>query len=144
MDTLIVELGTSCSTAQWSSVTPIESTNQWQREAQQAIARLARLPVNWDGYGSLPIKQPAIERAADLVTLLARFSIMPRPQIFPVSGGGLQLEFQRVNRELELEVMPDGSIEYLTVNEIGYMREGSITSPDAKEVVILAHWLQGK
>lgn len=112
----------------------------WIRQADQKISELSQLPENWDGYGSRSIQQAAVEQASALLSKLASFNL-PAPQIFPVPGGGIQLEFRQDSRELEIEILPDGSIEYLTVNEEGQMSEGSVLPND---VYRLAHWLQEK
>jgi hypothetical protein len=131
--------------AQWSGVTPlfVSKANHWLRSALEKISELARLPENWDSYGSRPIQQPAIEQAANLVACLSKLD-PPYPQIFPVPGGGIQLELQQGQRELELEILPDGSIEYLLVAEGGEMLEGSIPSSSRGDIYRLAYWLQGE
>ena len=127
---------------QWSGVTPLSERSPWLSATQRKIAELAQLPENWDSYGSRPIRPAAIEQAADILAYLSKLNL-PRPQIFPVPGGGIQLEFQQERRELEIEILPDGSIEFLVV-EGGEMREGSIPSGSSGEVYRLAYWLQGK
>lgn len=129
--------------AQWSGVTPLADANQWLRNAQRKIAELKQLPENWDSYGSRPIQQAAIEKAADLLSFLSRLDL-PRPQIFPVPGGGVQFEFEQDRRELELEILPDGSIGFLLVAETGEMREGTIPFGLRGDIYRLAYWLQGK
>jgi hypothetical protein len=130
---------------QWSGVTPlsVSKANPWLHSAQQKISELAQLSENWDSYGSRPVQQPAIEQAADLVACLSKLDL-PDPQIFPVPGGGIQLELQEGQRELELEIMPDGSIEYLLVAEGGEMLEGSIPTSSRGDIYRLAYWLQSE
>lgn len=130
---------------QWSSVTPLSfyKANPWLHSAQQKISELAQLPENWDSYGSRPVQQPAIEQAADLVARISKLAL-PDPQIFPVAGGGIQLELQQGQRELELEILPDGSIEYLLITEGGEMLEGSIPSSSGGEIYRLVYWLQSE
>lgn len=112
----------------------------WLAQAVQKIAELSALPENWDGYGSRSIQQTAVEQASSLLPGLASFNL-PAPQIFPVPGGGIQLEFQQEARELEIEILPDGSMEYLTMNEEGQMSEGFVLPAD---IYRLAHWLQAE
>lgn len=131
------------SETQWSGVTPLSKANLWLRAAQRKITELAQLPENWDGYGSRPLQQAAIEQAADLLAFLSPLDLPP-PRIFPVPGGGVQFEFQQEPRELEIEILPDGSLEFLLVAENGELREGSIPSGSSGEIYRLAYWLQGK
>jgi hypothetical protein len=134
---------------QWNSVTPLEGVNQWLRSAQRRLTALTRLRADWDGYGSPPVQAGVIARAADLLVVLAKLDL-PNPELFPVPGGGLQLEFRQDNRELEIEILPDSSIEYLLVENGTDMREGAVRSePDyfsgvIGEIPLLAFWLQGK
>lgn len=115
----------------------------WLHLAESKISELSKLPENWDSYDSRAIQQPAIEQATALLFKLANLNLPP-PDIFPVPGGGLQLEFQQESRELEIEILPDGQTEYLTVNEDGQMSEGSISVGSQNELYRLAHWLQGE
>lgn len=126
---------------QWGGVTPISKANFWLRLAQRKISELAQLPENWDGYGSLPIQQPAIEQSADVLSILSNLDL-PDPQIFPVPGGGVQLEFRQASRELEIEILPDGSIQFLIVQD-GKMREGAVPYGSRGEIIRLAIWLKG-
>jgi hypothetical protein len=102
-----------------------------------------KLPENWDSYGSRPIQPAAIERASEALDFLSSINLPP-PQIFPVPGGGLQLEFEQDGRELEIEFLPDGSTEYLMVASNGEMLEGSIPSGSKGDLYRLTYWLQGK
>jgi len=133
---------------QWNSVTPLEGVDLWLRSAQRKLTALTRLRADWDGYGSPPVQAGAIARVADLLAVLAKLDL-PNPELFPVPGGGLQLEFRQGNRELEIEIRPDSSIEYLLVENGTDMREGEVRSePDyfpgvMGEIPLLAFWLQG-
>ncbi len=98
---------------------------RWKREALGKLAELAALPENWDSYGSPAVQPLARQRAADLLDLLGQFKL-PAPQIFPVPGGGLQLEWQKAGGGMELEILPDGSLEFLIEDADGQMREGGL------------------
>ena len=107
------------------------------------IAELKRLPEDWDSYGSPRIQQLAVQRAVEVVSAVAMEDVRP-PQIVPVSGGGLQIEWTSANRELEIEILPDGSIEYLTV-EGERTDEGPIPAEHADLFVQgLVRWLSGR
>lgn len=122
-------------TGELSKATSLVSyINSWLKDSQDELHKLRELPENWDSYASPRIKDVSVKTTADLLIALAKFE-MPKPQIFPVSGGGLQLEWQRNKRELEIEVLPDGSIEYLKVFEDGEMIEGSIDKANVWQLV---------
>jgi hypothetical protein len=129
--------------AQWSGVTPLARATPWLRAAYRKISELAQLEENWDTYNSRPIQPAAIEQASGALDFLSSIDLPP-PQIFPVPGGGLQLEFEQDGRELEIEFLPDGSTGYLMVANNGEMREGSIPSGSKGDLYRLAFWLQGK
>jgi hypothetical protein len=128
--------------AQWSGVTAVAAaSSSWLRRAQQKLKELSELTENWDSYGSRPIQQKASETAAELLTETANFGL-PEPQIFPVPGGGLQLEWESAKRELELEILPDGEIEYLIVDREGKMRENKISPSWMDEIYRLVSWFK--
>jgi hypothetical protein len=107
------------------------------------LSELVQLPDNWDGYGS-PRLQPAVVSAAfDLLRTLSAFHL-PSPELFPVSGGGLQFEWQADKCELEIEVLPEGLLEFLIVDAKGEMREGRLLpSPLLSEHIYrLVHWFR--
>ncbi len=99
---------------QWIGFTEARSVDEWFYRALDPVRRFADLDENWDGYGSPPISNRAVETT---VLLLARFAReafrIPVPEIAPVSGGGLHLEFAAGGRGLEIEILPDASVEVL-------------------------------
>src|SRR5581483_7638676 len=88
------------------------------RRMVDELDELTSLPENWDGYGSLPIQARAKETALKLIELLDQLD-MPIPHFAPVSGGGLQMEWQKGKRELELEILPQGEVLFLTADDSG-------------------------
>lgn len=115
---------------------------------EDSLDRLAELPTNWDGYGSPPIGKSALQSARRLIEALDSFS-MPMPEVRPVSGGGIQFEWRKAERELEVEILPDGSGSYLAVE-----REPASGRESANEQALpldqpgfgyeLATWLLGR
>lgn len=124
---------------QWSAVSSFFEEGLWLRSARKKLEELAALPQNWNSYGSRPIQPEAIETTANLLSDLAKIK-MPEPQIFPVSGGGIQLEWENSKCELEIEVLPDKSIEYLIVDEEGNMHEGQMPQYNLIELACLTNW----
>lgn len=68
---------------------------------------------------------------------------MPMPHFAPVSGGGIQLEWRRQNRELELEILPNGEIAFLKAPEPGEMEEGVLPLSFHADVFELVKWFEG-
>ncbi len=132
---------TNSANVQWSSVTSLWDADPWLFTALKKLAELARLPENWDGYGSRPVQLAAVEGTARLLAALASVS-PPPPHFCPVPGGGVQLEWQVSSRELELEVLPNGSMEFLVVDEEGEMLEGRLAPNRFDEMRTLIGWLK--
>ncbi|HEY9833366.1 MAG TPA: hypothetical protein V6D26_22630 [Stenomitos sp.] len=124
-------------------VIPLSKLSPWQLNTIRGIAKLANLPDNWDGYGSSKIQQKALETAFHLV-LAIQLEEPPTPHISPVPGGGIQLEWQTSTRELELEILPDGSIEFLTVLEGNDIEEDCLPLDRVGEAQRLIYWLMDK
>jgi hypothetical protein len=132
---------TTAASPQWYRVTPLSSYPPWLRTALKTLAQLAQLPENWDGYGSPAPQRIAADRASNLLTFL-EWDDLPVPQIGPVPGGGIQIEWHVANRELEIEILPDGSGEFLRVDGEA-MEEGPLTAdrPDASRALV--DWVMG-
>jgi hypothetical protein len=145
---------------QWNRVTPqinfpqsgaveygLAVPEKWVLPALQAVVQLAHLQPNWDGYGSPPLSLLAIRAARRLVKTLKRLP-MPVPQVFPVTGGGVDFSWQSDSRELEVEILPDGSARYLAVLTDSAIlqestEEGSLSLDQPEPVRTLAAWLIG-
>lgn len=128
------------SAAQWVGFTNVPDHWEWFRATLEEVRRLSALPPDWDGYGSPAILSPVIEA---VVSLLGRFAggthRPPLPEIAPVTGGGLHLEFVLADRELEIEVLPDTSAAVLLTagdDELELHAQAS-----RLEVSALASWL---
>ncbi len=95
-----------------SRVIPVRELSGWQIEALRKLADFEKLHPNWDSYGSPRISDGVIDMAVELVRN-ANFDNVPAPRIIPISGGGIQFEWGKGAREIELEIHPDLSIEAL-------------------------------
>jgi len=116
--------GTGAQTVQVTSV--LEQT-LWSKSARHRLQELSALPQNWNGYGSPVVNKDAIEHSFTLLSELGKLG-MPEPNIVPVSGGGLQLEWRRSGAEIEIEIFPDRSIHFLVVDAAGEMFEGRVSN----------------
>jgi hypothetical protein len=110
--------------SQWGRVTSLFAA-PWVLEALDGIAGLARLPRNWDGYGSPQIDTRAIAAARRFVAGVA-FDSLPFPHIAPVLGGSVGLHWRCGDRELEFTFQPDGAVEFLKVMGPDLDREESM------------------
>ena len=108
---------------------------------RERLAQIARLPADWDAYGSEPPSGIAVRRAYrlfDSVVNSFRGLVGERIRPFsvaPLPSGGVQAEWRSGNRAVELEVGPDGTLGYLTIEGAGpeadYEEGDEITSAEA-------------
>jgi hypothetical protein len=137
-----------CPSPQWSRVTALSGSPVWLTDARRAIAHLVDLPIGWDGNASPAIQQSAIDSAWRVLSELERYDELPSPYVGPTVGGGLGIEWHCGSRELDLEILPDGSIEYLKTHAVptdlgvGQMDDGQLPLNRLGEGVRrLASWL---
>lgn len=121
----------------------VSELNSWIRETQNILQELKQLPENWNSYGSPKVTSEALNRSQELIRIFA-LSGMSKPQIFPVSGGGIQFEWQGDKGELEIEILPNGDILYLIVDENEDTDEGKISPNFTLDVSRLAKWYRQK
>jgi hypothetical protein len=113
---------------------------QWQKDALIALFHVAQLPKDWDSYESSSPHPQVIENAERLIRTI-KFDDLPVPQITPVSGGGIQIEWGIFSRELELEILPDGSVDYLEVDNQKPLQEGKLNPADISQLRSIFLWL---
>jgi hypothetical protein len=110
----------------------------WLLQTLTTALELAKMPANWDSYGSPPISDRALFTLVELLHRLTHRNLPP-PHLSPIPGGGLQLEWEMSQRALELEVLPGGTVEYLTT-ERDQVREGPL-GDEGKQLQDLIDWL---
>lgn len=115
---------------------------EWFASALDDISRVASLRRDWDGEGSPAPSPAAVGIAVRLLQSLIHYSL-PFPFVSPLRGGGLQVEWQQAERELEVEFWDAPELEYLKVLEDGSMEEGRCPSSDFQALRQLVKWLTG-
>ena len=81
-----------------------------------AINELAKLPHGWNSYDSPPMTEAALLSARKIAEALRTLV-----HVSPVPGGGIQFEWHGGGADIEIEVMPNGSVETLvTVDDVDY------------------------
>lgn len=109
----------------------------------EQLARLRSLKENWDSHGSPSLCHEAFR---DVERLLSEFDLsgLPDPQAVPISGGGINLEWETETKELELSFYRSGLDGYLKVWLPGYeqMEEGAIDLSRTEDVQALMDWLK--
>jgi hypothetical protein len=125
---------------QWSRVSSVFEQPLWSNNMQKKLRVLLGLNSNWDSYGSPSVSPAAVETSLAILGNISRLN-MPEPQVFPVSGGGIQFEWENDKCELEIEIRPDKKVEFLIVDSEGGMLEGPIYRPDdPAQIGCLTHW----
>ena len=118
-----------------------EGPPPWLSSALADIARIAALPPGWDGYGSPQLSVEEREQATQLLASITH-SDLSAPNIVPVSGGGIQIEWQHCGRELELEIVAGAQeVIFLQVYGDGTTEEGSYPIADVNKTRALLAWL---
>jgi hypothetical protein len=110
----------------------------WQLEPIKKILGALLLPENWDSYGGHTPKTEAAETAIQIIASIVHED-PPRPRVVPLGTGGIQLEWKKGARELEVECGPNGSVEALKVEGDA---EGELCpTHTSADVVNLFAWL---
>jgi len=125
---------------QWSTVVPLVRLSEAQAQGLKRLLTIRKLPHNWDSYNSPPPTEAAIH-IATLILAGLDFEEFPIPRINPVSGGGVHFEWDRGSRELELEVLNDGLLTYLKVENDEAIDEHQGLGPNLSQVRALLSWL---
>lgn len=109
-----------------SSITIVDGDG-WRGTVARRIREIGQLEANWDTYGS-PSPYEAAGYALSFVdqigTLLRQ--LLPRPQVSPTAGGGVGLTWVEGVRELDIEVLPGGQLEFVRVLGDEPMDEGPL------------------
>src|SRR3989442_6266099 len=125
---------------QWNRVTYLTNTGPWLTKALRQIGEIAALPEDWDSAGSAAPRSEVVQAAIEMLLHLEHEE-PPMPQICPVSGGGIQFEWHGPGREMEIEVLPDSSVQFLTVAENNQTFEAHLPGPDRDAIRALVKWL---
>ncbi len=129
------------SSSQWTEV--FESNSEkfnWIRAIDLKLELIRNALYDWDNQGGEPIHSRIVNIACELLVPLASME-PPIPRIAPVLGGGIQFEWEYAGRELEVEILPDGTVEYLIAADDGTVEEGQLPDMPVRQVQILVQWL---
>ena len=110
----------------------------WQIEPIKKILGVLLLPENWDSYGGQIPTREAAETAIQIIASIVQED-PPRPRVVPLGTGGIQLEWKKGERELEVECGPDGSVEALRIE--GDAEGKSCSARTSADVASLFAWL---
>jgi len=120
----------------------------WLIDVIPKLRRLLDYGHNWDSYASPP---PSIELAWQILPLLQEtakyypnYRDVPTPDVVPVPGGGVQLEWFTPTRELEVEFGHAGKATFLAVDlRTGTELEQTFRTDDGGVMAALLAWVTG-
>jgi hypothetical protein len=125
---------------QWSPVKSLQSPT-WLKEIYDRISGLAALEENWDSYGGLPVAPKAISM---IRVVLSNLDIedMPRPHVAAIPDGGIGLHWRVADRDLEVEVEPNGDIHFLKTVVGAEPNSADVDSWEDAQAVM--YWVLGR
>ena len=85
---------------------------------ETSINAVLQLPENWNSYGAASINNDSANNAMQLSLALARISKEPAPRVSASADGNVVLCWYRDNVSLEIEAMPNGIFDYLSLDEL--------------------------
>lgn len=112
----------------------------WQVDALHKLATFELLPPNWDSYGSPRPSDNVLDFTRSLIAGITVTSV-PAPRIIPISGGGIQLYWEKGTHEIDLKVHSDLTSSALVVENGEILAETPIQSLSASMINALLSWL---
>lgn len=110
-----------------------DQSADWCKDCLSHVNRLRELKPNWDSYGAYPIHPDSIQIARQLLHQFAEVEGIACPRIgaSPAGHVALSWEWQNHSRELDLEILPDGTLRYAYLDEMqpSHDREGTTLDP---------------
>ena len=105
-----------------------------------ALNQLRALPVNWSGYGAIPIDHQVIRAAKDFILTLPS-DIITTPKVVPMTRGRLQFEWHRGSRSLEIEFESSDQLHFLKWDsDVNIEEENVIPVDDTGTIHALLRW----
>jgi hypothetical protein len=93
---------------------------RWVGHAENEFTSLLALDPGWDGHRAKPVSRRALDAAtAVMFSVLGLSNHHLLPQIFPLPGGGVQLEWHVGDNDVEIEVSEIGEVGVLAVTSTG-------------------------
>lgn len=109
-------------------------------EAFGKLERIMILPLDWNGYGAIPIDRN-IGAAAERFIEMLPANVVTTPAVVPMTLGRLQFEWHRGNRSLEIEFESPASIHYLKCDDdLDISEEEIIPANSTAELHALLRW----
>ncbi len=113
--------------AQSVEVFTAPSLTHFHRAVISELFKKQTMAPNWDGYGSPPPSRALINKAASIMAML-NFDETTQGRVLALEGGGVQIECLKGVRELHFSFFPEGTVEYLKLEEGQAVSEGSLVT----------------
>lgn len=123
-----------------ASVAPraLERLLEAEARVRRRLDALSELTSDWDGEQARPI-DPLALRTASMLARHLMHQRLPEPEIFPVSDGGVQLEWRAGPIELEMDIEPGGVVVFVCDDEqAGQRLDGELPADAALLALALA------
>jgi hypothetical protein len=114
-------------------------SQKWRDQALEEIKLLDMLEAVTDEWTPKKPTYAAVAQARMLLGKIDESKVSP-PYIMPTVDGGIDFEWTRNERELDITVSSGGSIEYLKLVDKTPFEEGEL---ELKNLVALTDWLLG-
>ena len=88
-------------------------TPRWLSAAKEALNVLLALPAGWNSYAAKQIDIAVVKDTMELLSAAMDDNATRLPTIVPVSNGGVLLEWQTADADLEAIVLPSGRVKLL-------------------------------
>lgn len=103
--------------------------NSWRSIALGAVEATKDLPEVGDRWTACR-PSPRVRKMAESVIEQIEREDLPVPLVGATIEGGIQFEWHNGRRELEIEILPEGPIEFLWVQDRKPIREGHLTGTE--------------
>lgn len=115
------------------------SPGLWQ--AQETLQKISELAHGWDGDQAMPVSSQALNLARMLISEYPGLT-RNRFAVVPTLAGGIQMEWSKGSKDLEIEFVGSDRFEYLKADEqSGRSEEGSGIIADLGMIPSLVDWL---
>lgn len=115
----------SSEASSYTVVSRAPSLPTWVVPTIMAFMELQELPENWNSYGARVINGELIKQAVFVLSQVMKAEY-PSPSVVPLEDGGIQVEWHRKQRDLEIVFAADDAPRfYYTNRAIPDEKEGS-------------------
>lgn len=106
----------------------VVTTSQWRIAALENIVNTGRRPTNprheWQ------LRRPTAMARLEALRIIEEIQVdpLPIPFVVPTPDSGIQIEWTKGQRELEIRVEPDGTMIYMQIEDGELARQGNLAS----------------